>query len=100
VTACPPRQRIDKWLWFARIAKSRSIAQKLVADGQVRINKIRVDKPSRDVLLGDIVTVAIHNRVYVLKVLDAGVRRGPALEAQRLYRSVDPAVPSDLSQLD
>lgn len=83
-----PRQRIDKWLWFTRIAKSRSIAQKLVLEGQVRINKIRVDKPSRDVLQGDIVTVAIHNRVYVLKVLDTGARRGPAVEAQKLYEAV------------
>lgn len=90
MTTDSPRQRIDKWLWFTRIAKSRSIAQKLVLEGQVRINRARVDKPSRDVLLGDIVTVAIHNRVYVLKVLDAGSRRGPAAEAQKLYEAVGP----------
>jgi ribosome-associated heat shock protein Hsp15 len=88
VTTGPPRQRIDKWLWFARIAKSRSIAQKLVEEGQVRINKVRVDKPSRDVLPGDIVTVAIHNRVHVLKVLDTGIRRGPAAEAQMLCEAI------------
>jgi ribosome-associated heat shock protein Hsp15 len=88
VTACPPRQRIDKWLWFARIAKSRSIAQKLVLEGQVRINKVRVDKPSRELAQGDTVTVAIHTRVHVLKVLDTGKRRGPAAEARKLYEAV------------
>lgn len=88
MTADTPRQRIDKWLWFARLAKTRTLAQQWVRHGQVRINKIKVDKPSRDVLLGDVVTVAIHNRVHVLKVLNTGIRRGPAAAAQRLYEVV------------
>lgn len=78
-------QRIDKWLWFARIVKSRTLAAGLVASGNVRVNRQKVAKPSHPVAAGDVLTIAAHGRVRVLRVIAAGVRRGPAAEARLLY---------------
>lgn len=89
-----PGQRLDKWLFFARIIKSRSLAARLIADGKVRVNRVRLTRPSHLVQVGDVVTAAIHSRVRVAKVLAEGVRRGPAPEAQRLYEEILQA-PSD-----
>ena len=83
-------QRIDKWLWFARAAKSRSLAAKLVADGAVRINREKIAKPSETVKPGDVVTVTVHHRVRVLEVKLPGARRGPATEAATLYNDLTP----------
>lgn len=81
-------RRIDQWLFFARIVKSRSLAQKLVEAGHVRINKVKTLKPGHDVKPGDVLTVAVHGTVQVLKVLDPGARRGPPGEAQGMYEAV------------
>lgn len=83
-------QRLDKWLWFARIAKTRSLAAKLVETGKARVNRVRVTKASRTVKPEDVITLAIHGRVRVLKVLDIGARRGPAAEAALLYEDLTP----------
>ncbi len=83
-------QRLDKWLWFARIAKSRTLAAKLVTDGRVRLNRERVGKPSHTVRPGDVVTLAIHHDVRVLEVKAPGLRRGPAVEARELYVDLAP----------
>ena len=83
-------QRIDKWLWFARIVKSRTLAQKLALSGHVRINKKKVTGASQKVKSGDILTVALSHRVRVLQVEAIGDRRGPAPEAQRLYVDLSP----------
>jgi ribosome-associated heat shock protein Hsp15 len=81
----PEEQRLDKWLWYARIAKSRSLAAKLIEDGCIRVNRRRVVKASAAVKCGDVLTVALHGRVRVLEVLAVGEHRGPASEAQTLY---------------
>jgi ribosome-associated heat shock protein Hsp15 len=81
-------QRIDKWLWFARMVKTRTLAQTIVSLGQVRVNKVRVAKSSHEVGPDDIVTLAVHGRVRVIKVLAIGTRRGPASEAQTLFRDM------------
>jgi ribosome-associated heat shock protein Hsp15 len=78
-------QRLDKWLWFARVTKSRSLAAQLVQDGKVRINRARAAKPSQAVRPDDILTIAVRGEVQVLKVLAPGLRRGPPAEARRLY---------------
>lgn len=78
-------QRIDKWLWFARMVKTRTLAQTIVSQGQVRVNKVRVTKSSHEVGPADIVTLAVYGRVRVIKVLAIGTRRGPASEAQTLF---------------
>jgi ribosome-associated heat shock protein Hsp15 len=84
-------QRIDKWLFFARAVKSRSLAAKIVEGGQVRINREKVRKPAAEVSAGDVVTLAAHGRIRVLKVLAPGERRGPAPEAELLYEDLSAA---------
>lgn len=81
-----PRQRIDKWLWFARIVKTRPLASALVDTGQVRVNRHKVTKPGHPVGPGDVLTLALHGRVRVLKVLACAERRGTASAAQALYQ--------------
>ena len=88
-------QRIDKWLWFARIVKSRTLAAGAVSSGSVRVNRQKVTKPSHPVSVGDVVTVAVHGRVRVLRVLAAGERRGPAVEARALCEDLSQPPPSD-----
>ncbi|WP_246737528.1 RNA-binding S4 domain-containing protein [Nordella sp. HKS 07] len=91
------RQRIDKWLWFARMVKTRTLAAAIVSQGQVRLNKIKVVKPAQEVGPGDIITLAAHGRVRVLKVLGVAQRRGPSSEAQTLYEDIaDPAASDNL----
>ncbi|WP_119392866.1 RNA-binding S4 domain-containing protein [Taklimakanibacter lacteus] len=82
------RQRIDKWLWFARLVKTRSLAAAIVSRGQVRLNKVKLGKPSHEVGPGDVLTLALHGRVRVIQVLAIGSRRGPASEAQTLYQDI------------
>lgn len=83
-------QRIDKWLFFARVVKSRSLAQKLVLAGNVRVNSNKVDQASALVKPGDGVTVKLERQVRVFKVLAPGTRRGPAEEARTLYEDLTP----------
>jgi ribosome-associated heat shock protein Hsp15 len=79
------RQRLDKWLWFARFLKSRSLAAKLVGSGFVRVNGQRSTDPAKAVAVGDVVTVALERETAVVRILELGVRRGPASEARQLY---------------
>lgn len=83
-------QRIDKWLFFARVVKSRSLAQKLVQSGGVRINRDKTTNAARLVRADDTLTVSIHDTVRILKIRDGGTRRGPASEAAELYEDMSP----------
>lgn len=87
-------QRLDKWLWFARVVKSRTLATGLVTSGKVRVNRQRVDKPAHALKVGDVVTVSVGRNVRVLKFVAPGVRRGPASEAQGLFEELTPLAPS------
>lgn len=89
----PGRQRLDKWLWHARVVRTRSAAQALVAAGHVRINGTRADAASRPVRPGDVLTIALDSRVRVLKVADFAERRGGAPQAQLLYEDLSPDMP-------
>jgi ribosome-associated heat shock protein Hsp15 len=84
------RQRLDKWLWYARLAKTRTLAQRLAVSGHVRINRDKTDSASQPVKTGDVLTVALPGGVRVLKILAAGERRGPAAEARLLYEDLSP----------
>jgi ribosome-associated heat shock protein Hsp15 len=85
------RQRIDKWLWHARVVKTRSAAAELVATGHVRLNGTRIDQPSKPVKPGDVVTIALDRRVRVLKVTGLAERRGSADVARALAEDLSPA---------
>lgn len=76
--------RVDRWLWFARCFKTRSLAAKACESGRVRIAGQRV-KPAKALRPGDTVEVALPRGVRVLEVVALGDRRGPASEAQKLY---------------
>ena len=82
------RQRIDKWLWHARVVRTRSAAAALAASGHVRINGQRIGAASRAVRPGDVVTVALDRTVRVLRVLAFAGRRGDAEAARSLYEEV------------
>ena len=84
------KQRLDRWLWHARIVKTRSLAQKLVTGGKVRINREKVLASSASVRIGDVVTVAVGKRIIVYRILGFAARRGPAVEAQQLYEDLTP----------
>jgi ribosome-associated heat shock protein Hsp15 len=81
--------RIDRFLFFIRLAKSRTLAQALVETGHIRIDGKRVIKPSEEVREGSIDALPLHGRVRVLEVLSLPARRGPAAEARACYREVD-----------
>lgn len=85
------RQRLDKWLFFSRTAKTRSLAAKLVEGSKVRVNRVKIDKSSYPIKVGDVLTIRLERSVVVYKVAGFGVRRGPAAEARLLYEDLTPA---------
>jgi ribosome-associated heat shock protein Hsp15 len=89
----PDRLRLDKWLWRARVVKTRPLAATLVQSGHVRLNGQRVEAAARLVRIGDVLTIALERTVRVLKVRGLGQRRGPASEARTLYDDLSPEAP-------
>jgi ribosome-associated heat shock protein Hsp15 len=85
------RQRIDKWLWHARVVRTRTTAAALADTGKVRVNGARIAASSKTVRLGDVVTIAL-DRVRVLKVLDFCERRGSAGVGRALYEDLSPPI--------
>jgi len=89
------RQRIDKWLWHARVVRTRSAAAGLANAGHVRINGQRVDAAGRAVRVGDVVTVALDRTVRVMKVTGFAKRRGAAEAARGLYQELHAPEPAE-----
>ncbi|PQO22191.1 RNA-binding protein S4 [Rhodobacteraceae bacterium WD3A24] len=86
--------RLDKWLWQARFFKTRGLAAKVAAAGQVRVNAARVSKPAQAVRPGDTLTFPQGRHVRVVRVVALGTRRGPADEARTLYDDLSPPQPT------
>ena len=84
------KQRLDKWLFFSRAVKSRTLAQKLIETGAVRVNSERTTHTDHQVGVGDVLTMTVHSRLLVWKIIDPGTRRGPPGEAQALYEDMSP----------
>ncbi len=82
------RQRLDKWLWHARVVKARTSAAELVEGGHVRINGARKKAPGHAVKLGDVLTIALDNSVRVLKVTGFSERRGDASAAREIFEDL------------
>lgn len=87
------RQRVDKWLFFARVVKSRSLAAKLAQAGKVRVNGNRIEQAAYQLKIGDVLTITLERRILVYRLLDPGTRRGPAEEARQLYEDLTPPEP-------
>lgn len=83
-------QRIDKWLWYARFYKSRSLCAKQVSEGKIYVNDVKISKPAHGLVLGDVLSFVKADRARVIEVLDLGSRRGSAPEAQLLYADHSP----------
>lgn len=83
--------RLDKWLWYARLYKTRTLAAKLCDGGRIRVNGTIVGKAHYPVREGDVLTFVWNGRVRVLRIAALGVRRGPAVEARTLYVDLDTA---------
>jgi ribosome-associated heat shock protein Hsp15 len=90
--------RLDKWLWQARFCKSRGLAARLIGEGAVRVNAVRVTKPATSVRVGDGLSFALAGRVRAVRILALGSRRGPAPEARTLYADLDD--PADRATLE
>lgn len=80
---------MDKFLWFARLTKSRSIAQKMAEEGHMRLNGRRVERAHAPVRSGDLITFPAPRGVRVVRVLQLPIRRGPAPEAQACYEELE-----------
>lgn len=85
-------QRVDQWLWFSRICKTRTLAAKLASAGKIRVNSQRISKASHAVHVGDSLTFILHDQLRVIAITGIGQRRGPASEAQSLYNDHSPPV--------
>ncbi len=83
--------RIDRWLWHARIYKTRSLAAEMVSRGRVRLNGRRLTKPGHAIRAGDVLTIPRDNGVSIFRVVALGTRRGPAAEGAALYTDLDAA---------
>lgn len=86
-------QRLDKWLWYARFFKSRSLATKFCASGRLRVNEQGVKKAHHALHVGDVLTFPKARHIRVVRVVGLGTRRGPAVEAQTLYDDLQPPQP-------
>jgi ribosome-associated heat shock protein Hsp15 len=87
-------QRLDKWLWCARVMKHRGDCARLVEAGAVRINRQPTDKPHARLRVGDVVTLALRGEVRVLRIGALATRRGPPAEARGLYEEIAEAAPA------
>ena len=89
MTEGPDGLRLDKWLFFARVFKSRAMAVERIEGGGIRVNDQPCNKPGKLVRPGDRIVVSAFGQVRVLEITALGQRRGPAAEAQGLYHDLD-----------
>jgi ribosome-associated heat shock protein Hsp15 len=80
--------RIDRFLFFIRLVKSRTLAQAVIDEGRVRVDGKRVTKPSDEVRVGSVVALPLRDQVRILRVVELPARRGPAAEARACYEEV------------
>lgn len=93
--------RIDVWLWRARFYKSRALSTRTVRNGKIRLERngqtIRASKPKTIIRPGDRLAFMRGEELFHIEVLSIGTRRGPATEAQALYKVIEPAANISLS---
>lgn len=81
--------RIDRFLFFIRLVKSRTLAQSVIETGYVRLDGKRVEKPSEEIHVGSVIALPLHGQVRVFRVLALPERRGPATEARACYEEIE-----------
>jgi len=81
--------RIDKWLWWARFFKTRSLSAKKISNGAVRVNSCRVLKPSAEITLDDVLTLKQGKVVRVIRVVSLGQRRENYEKAKKMYEYIE-----------
>jgi len=91
--------RLDKWLWAARFYKTRALAHEAIEGGRVRLDGERV-KPSREVRVGDVLTLHSNDLEWVVSVLKLSERRGPASEARELYAETEESLFARLQAIE
>lgn len=92
MAAATDRQRIDRWLWHARVVRTRPAAAALAQSGHVRVNGLRIETPARAIKSGDVLTIGLPSAVKVLRVLAFAKRRGALVEARCLYEDLSPPI--------
>ena len=90
-------RRLDQWLWFARLVKSRSRAARLCIAGEITVNQVTIKKANHVVRIGDTIAVSQGGFYRAVRLVGLGCRRGPAAEARRLYEDI--GAPTRLSEL-
>ena len=80
--------RLDKWLWYARLFKTRSAATRAILGGRFRLDGMVTNKPHRQALCGQVLTFFQGDRIRVIRIIALGSRRGPASEASELYEDL------------
>ncbi|HVA13133.1 MAG TPA: RNA-binding S4 domain-containing protein [Stellaceae bacterium] len=96
----PSSLRLDKWLWFARVARTRSLAARLCAGGCVTVGGREGAKPHHALRIGDVVVVDLPHQRRQLAVRALGARRGPPAEARLLYEELAPPLRRNLPAPD
>jgi ribosome-associated heat shock protein Hsp15 len=86
-------QRIDKWLWHARFFKTRSLAQKQVTTGKIRVDREKISSPSRKIAAGNVLTITREREIKIIEIKGLAEKRGPYSEAQLLYNDLSPPKP-------
>jgi len=84
--------RLDKWLWYARFFKSRTLAGRFCNDGKIRLNQKPISKANTNIKLNDVLTFNLNDRVRIIRIENIGTRRGPAAEAATLYFDMSPEI--------
>ncbi|MDH3335788.1 MAG: RNA-binding S4 domain-containing protein [Rhodospirillaceae bacterium] len=92
--------RLDKWLWYARFFKSRTLAGRFCNEGKIRINQQPVSKANTNIKINDVLTFNLNNRVRIIRIENIGTRRGPATEAATLYLDMSPEIKKNDAGID
>lgn len=93
----PDRQRLDKWVWFARFCRQRESAAETIRKGRVRVNGRRITQPGHGVRIGDVLTLALAHLTCVVEIRGFAERRGDAETARLLYREICDGSPDSMS---
>lgn len=102
--AAEHKLRIDKWLWFARVAKTRTLAKKLVTNGKIRVDSNKISSASSLISCGQVLTITLERQILIYEIVELGTSRGPYIQAQLLYSDlspkIDPVVKDDKAFMD